>query len=542
LIAFRRTFIMARSFSNPMSAANTISRYEVQKREDGAPFELGKDSVGVTYKAFDSELERFVALKVIDPTAIPNRDAEDIFVREATSAMGFRHPYIAAFFDWGRNSEGTHFCVTELCEGRTLQNLVEEEGSLAWRRALEVAACAADALAAAAEMHLVHGDLRPSNLILQRQNEMFTVIGFGQVKPSAGEIPGALAFASPERIQNKIVDIRSDIYSLGAMLWFMLVGSPPGVGSLSPDVPETVAILIQCMLDSDPDMRPQTADGLLDNINVCLYAERKRSPSSSPAIHSKPSHSNDDGDLQFAVSRPEEVPRIKRDRVRDRLPTIAKPKAGKGRLLAIPFGVAAAVALTFLIVSTWINSHKQLSEVRKSALVRGEPQDTTTAHSAMESGVKLENPSKSPALLPLGTPPPADPKPSATAAPKAQRDPGLANTGATWRTYAPGHAPPGKVVRLDDAAALADRNAVGKRLYLQGDFRVTASNPSRAILRDANKPDDQFRVVVEYPSSIVAPGEGERISRDASHPYQVFNIRRAADGVVTIWAKEITQQ
>jgi hypothetical protein len=125
---------------------------------------------------------------------------------------------------------------------------------------------------------------------------------------------------------------------------------------------------------------------------------------------------------------------------------------------------------------------------------------------------------------------------------KAQRDPSLANTGSSWTTYAPGRAPPGKVVGLDEVAALADRGEIGERLYLRGDFRVTASSPSRAVLRDANKPDDQSpRVLVEYPSGAVAPQERDRLSRDASRPYQIYNVRRGLDGVVTIWVKEITQ-
>lgn len=152
--------------------------------------------------------------------------------------------------------------------------------------------------------------------------------------------------------------------------------------------------------------------------------------------------------------------------------------------------------------------------------------------------------------IPVATPMLAgveSPKVSPTGVPlvpfiKAQRDPSLANTGSSWRTYAPGQAPPGKVVALDDVAALADRGEIEERLYLRGDFRVTAASPSRAVLRDANKPDDQSpRILVEYPSGAVAPHERDRLSRDASRPYQIYNVRRGPDGVVTIWVKEITQ-
>jgi hypothetical protein len=153
--------------------------------------------------------------------------------------------------------------------------------------------------------------------------------------------------------------------------------------------------------------------------------------------------------------------------------------------------------------------------------------------------------------IPVATPTIASsepPKVSSTGVPlvpfiKAQRDPSIGNAGSSWRTYAPGQAPPGKVLGLEDVAALADRGEIGERLYLRGDFRVTASSPSRAVLRDANKPDDQSpRVLVEYPSGAVAPQERDRLSRDSSRPYQIYNVRRGPDGVVTIWVKEITQQ
>lgn len=125
----------------------------------------------------------------------------------------------------------------------------------------------------------------------------------------------------------------------------------------------------------------------------------------------------------------------------------------------------------------------------------------------------------------------------------AQSDPTLTNNGATWRTYAPGQAPPAREISLDEVSALADRGQPGERLYLRGEFRVTASGTSRAVLRDATRPDDQSpRVVVEYPAGAVPPPEKERFVRDNGRPYLISDIRRGADGVVTIYVKEIIKQ
>jgi len=100
--------------------------------------------------------------------------------------------------------------------------------------------------------------------------------------------------------------------------------------------------------------------------------------------------------------------------------------------------------------------------------------------------------------------------------------------------------PPARTLSLDEAVALPDGGEFNERLYLRGEFRVTASGTSRAVLRDARRPDDQSpRIVVDYSRGGVAPQEGERFARDASHPYRLSHVRRGSDGVVTIYAREI---
>jgi hypothetical protein len=125
----------------------------------------------------------------------------------------------------------------------------------------------------------------------------------------------------------------------------------------------------------------------------------------------------------------------------------------------------------------------------------------------------------------------------------ARTDPGMKNNGGSWRTYAPGQAPPARGVSLDEVGALADRGDLGERLYLRGEFRVTASGTTRAVLRDATRPDDQSpRVVVEYPAGSIPPQEKDRFTRDSARPYLISDVRRGADGVVTIYVREIINQ
>ncbi|MDR3403197.1 MAG: hypothetical protein P4L99_11935 [Chthoniobacter sp.] len=103
--------------------------------------------------------------------------------------------------------------------------------------------------------------------------------------------------------------------------------------------------------------------------------------------------------------------------------------------------------------------------------------------------------------------------------------------------------PPARTLSLDEVVALADRGEVNERLYLRGAFRVTAAGTSRAVLRDAGRPNDSSpRIVVDYPRGVVLPKEGERFVRDAAHPYRVSDVRRGADGVVTIYVRDTTQR
>jgi hypothetical protein len=116
-------------------------------------------------------------------------------------------------------------------------------------------------------------------------------------------------------------------------------------------------------------------------------------------------------------------------------------------------------------------------------------------------------------------------------------------SGATWRTYPPGQAPPARTLSPEDAGALANRGVIDEPLYLRGSFRVTATGTNRAVLRDSSTPDEQSpRILAEYPAGFVPPAEKEVVVRDGSRPFLIYDIRRGADGVITIYVREITQQ
>ena len=229
--------------------------YEIDRREDGSLYELGRGAMGVTYQATDTTLQRKVALKIIQ-TDIAERsaDARERFMREARAAAALRHENIATVYQFGMRLEtGQYFYAMELIDGETLDERVRRAGPLDARTTIEIAKQVTSALAAAEKHGLVHRDLKPGNLMLVspdgetvdviNKKMLVKIIDFGLAKAVHTEpdprslthdrFVGTPAFASPEQFQHSALDVRSDIFSLGGTLWFALTGKTPFVGRYS---------------------------------------------------------------------------------------------------------------------------------------------------------------------------------------------------------------------------------------------------------------------------------------------------------------------
>ena len=229
-------------------ASFVFGDFEIVRRDDGSFCELGRGAMGVTYLARDNVLHRKVALKVIDvPAAARGSQAvRERFLREARAAAALRHPNVAAVFQFGASPDGSRcYYAMELVEGETLEDRVRRDGPLKARLVLEIAIQISRALTAAAAHSLIHRDLKPANIMLTMSDAETAelevkVIDFGLAKAIAdagGEMDqthegfvGTPSFASPEQFESGPVDVRSDIYSLGATLWFALTGKTPFAG------------------------------------------------------------------------------------------------------------------------------------------------------------------------------------------------------------------------------------------------------------------------------------------------------------------------
>jgi serine/threonine protein kinase/Flp pilus assembly protein TadD len=293
-------------FSESETESRRFQHYELCLCDDGVtPRELGRGAMGITYRALDINLGSPVALKVISARYSGNPEARERFRREARAAAQLRHANVASVFHFGETPAAQCFYAMELIDGETLEARVRRDGPLPAPLVLDVAIQVARALMAAEAHGLVHRDLKPSNLMIVADNSggvdafIIKVIDFGLAKAVAttpnhshmtrAGFSGTPEFASPEQFTagKMSPDARSDIYSLGATLWYLLCGNTPFAGRsparlpyqplpleqlAAAKVPAPMFGVLRSMLATNPAQRPQSARELLAVLRRCREA------------------------------------------------------------------------------------------------------------------------------------------------------------------------------------------------------------------------------------------------------------------------------
>lgn len=265
-----------------------LGRYEVIG-------ELGQGAMGVVYKARDPLIDREVAIKTINLSlAMEERDEyEARFYQEAKAAGRLSHPNIVTIYDVGR-SEDIAYIAMEYLHGRELRDILNETKLLPISEVLAIVIQVAQGLAYAHEHDIVHRDIKPSNVMIVRDGHAkITDFGIARmasaaVRTQTGMVLGSPKYMSPEQVLGREIDRRSDIFSLGVMLYEMLTGQVPFIGenvnaimyqtlnsipaapsSVNPAVPEMLDYILAKALAKDMDARYQNARDLADDLKAC---------------------------------------------------------------------------------------------------------------------------------------------------------------------------------------------------------------------------------------------------------------------------------
>ena len=219
-------------------SGDRFGRYKIVLDDEGRPVLLGSGSTGKTYKAMHSLLGTTVALKVIHEALAYDGEVRQRFLNEAKAIAKLRHPLIAQLVDCDED-DGALFCAIEYCDGGDLERLVMKTGALPDEMVLQFGRQAAKALIYVHEQGFLHRDLKPSNLMLSMvpgtNSANIKLIDFGLVKALGqtsgltrkGQFRGTLLYTSPEQLREEELDERTDVFSLGMTLWFLLIGKLP---------------------------------------------------------------------------------------------------------------------------------------------------------------------------------------------------------------------------------------------------------------------------------------------------------------------------
>jgi serine/threonine protein kinase len=265
----------------------TISHFKIVE-------ELGEGGMGVVYKAQDLNLGRFVALKFLPTHLTSDPEAKKRFIREAKAASALDHPNICTIYEIDELPDGRLFMALACYEGETLRDLLSG-GRLETDEAIEIACQVASGLARAHEQGIVHRDVKPENVVITSEGQV-KILDFGLAKLAgqtkltvAGSMLGTIAYMSPEQINGEEVDARSDIFSLGVVLYEMLAGEhpfaaahepamlyrilnedPPPLADYREGLPEAVQTLIGRMLEKEKEKRLSSLNDFVADLKAAV--------------------------------------------------------------------------------------------------------------------------------------------------------------------------------------------------------------------------------------------------------------------------------
>ncbi|HEX8724884.1 MAG TPA: serine/threonine-protein kinase [Gemmatimonadaceae bacterium] len=392
---------------------------------------LGEGGMGRVYAAEHVRMGRRSALKVMSPSLATTADAITRFNREAANAAQINHPNVAAIYDFGETPDGLLYIAMEFVEGETLRALIERSGPLPIARAAQITRGVADALHAAHHLGIIHRDLKPDNIMLARQldgADWVKVVDFGiaksvasagegrggQTVTTAGVSLGTPEYMSPEQLAGEKLDPRTDIYSLGLVLFNMLTGqlpypkltsketlvrrltsAPATLSDVRPDVtwPAPVQAVLSRALDPEPDRRYANVADFGRAISAAAVAEGDADATVRLPAAARPSAAAPVAKAPAAAAAPASKSPTRK------LPPDPPPQRGSSRIL-----FAAAVLLVVVIASFFAMHGRRPADAAPVAV--RPPADSTPAP-ADSASAAIRKPDSA-ATRPDSSPPKAD--------------------------------------------------------------------------------------------------------------------------------------
>ena len=514
----------------PMTTIAKAGRYEIVG-------ELGRGAMGVVYKATDPVIGRTVAVKTIklsaEGTGLTRPELLARFQTEARAAGLLTHPNIVVVFDAGEE-DGLYYIIMELVEGRSLQALLDDGHSFPLPRVLRILEQACNALQFAHERNVVHRDIKPANLMLTGDDTVKVtdfgtakILQFGTVQQTA-HVMGTPSYMSPEQVKGRAVDGRSDIFSLGVMLYEMLTGQKPFPGQnittviykivneepvppkqVDPTIHAGISAVVMRALAKNPDTRYQSCREMLDDLrNYRSLSATPGSPQSTMAISPdianaavtmgpaglRGVHSDDTAAAVRALSaratHPGQTPALRRTGT---LPPLAEPKPKKnvfGSMVAalLLLGVIAYCANKLRPIYDDVRQQQRRNAAASSTVVpsagsadaASEPTSATTTEPAPENSDPAPTDANATELAGPVMPPVQDIKSThPDRAPARQAEPVISAKAAEYK---------GRIEETISERGLASRakvQGVGNTLTLSGKLRPVEHGALLKFLRDA---------------------------------------------------------
>jgi len=281
------------SFLQPSEVPGSLGRmghYDIRKI-------IGRGGCGIVFQAFDERLHRIVAIKVMTPEMAATSPARKRFLREARATAAIRHKNVVSIH--AVEESPVPFLVMEYLDGKTLQQLIDETGPLDLSIVLRFGRMIANGLAAAHRQGLIHRDIKPANILIESGTGLVKITDFGLARAvddasmtQSGVIAGTPLYMSPEQARGTSIDSRSDLFSLGSVLYVMCSGRPPfrapstfavlkrvvdeeprNIREIIPEVPHNLTAIIAKLHQKDPRERPASALEVSRMLAACLPKE-----------------------------------------------------------------------------------------------------------------------------------------------------------------------------------------------------------------------------------------------------------------------------